>query len=163
MSKFAEVRRAFAEAQERFAAYHAECVHFAAAFARALMEDFGWPRDLVRFGQGAQAAEGPEAAMRLADDGLWELPLALHLKEGEAQDVVAVTVRFRRAGDAWQLLLFPTVEFEIAAPTREAFAPVLDALHRAIRGHYEQGLSHFLDGRSGRLLIPYAPPRPPAA
>jgi hypothetical protein len=156
MSKFSEVRRAFAEAQDRFAAYRAECVHFAAAFTRALMEDFAWPRELVRYGDGT--SEYPESVMKLGGDGCWELPIALQVREGQASDVVAFTLRFRRSGDDWQLQLFPGVEFEVAAPTREALAPALDALHRALKAHYEQGLAHFLDGRSARLHLPYVPP-----
>jgi hypothetical protein len=155
MNKFAEVRRAFADAQDRFAAYRAECVHFAAAFTRAVIEDFGWPRELVRYGDGS--AEYPEDVMRLAADGCWELPMALQVREGEAVDTIAFQLRFRRAGDDWYLQLFPGVEFEVAAPTREALAPALDALHRALRAHYEQGLTHFLEGRSGRLHLPYTP------
>lgn len=162
MSKFTEVRRAFAEAQDRFAAYRAECAHFAAAFVRALMEELGWPRELVRFGDDARV-EHPEGAMQLADDGYWELPVALLVKERDQVDTLAVRLRFRRSGDDWQLQLFPGVEFEVAAPTREALAPVLDALHRAIRAHYEHGLTHFLDGRGSRLHLPYAPPQRPAA
>jgi hypothetical protein len=156
MNKFAEVRRAFAEAQDRFAAYRAECVHFAAAFTRALIEDFGWPRELVRYGDGS--AEYPEDVMRLAADGCWELPVALGVRDGEETDTISFELRFRRAGEDWYLQLFPGVEFEVAAPTREALAPALDALHRAVRAHYEQGLTHFLEGRAGRLHLPYAPP-----
>jgi hypothetical protein len=156
MSKFTEVRRAFADAQERFAAYRAECVHFAAAFTRALIEDFGWPRELVRYGDGS--AEHPEDVMRLAGDGCWELPVALLVRDGAASDTISFELRFRRAGDDWQLHLFPGVELEVAAPTREALAPALDALHRAVRAHYEQGLTHFLEGRSSRLHLPYLPP-----
>lgn len=156
MSKFAEVRRAFAESQDRFAAYRAECVHFAGAFTRALIEDFGWPRELVRYGDGS--SEHAESVMRLDADGCWELPVALNLREGQASDTVSFRLRFRRSGEDWQLQLFPGVEFEVAAPTREALAPALDALHRALRAHYEQGLAHFLDGRSARLHLPYSPP-----
>lgn len=160
MSKFAEVRRAFAEAQERFAAYRAECVHFAAAFVRALIEDFGWPRELVRFGDAGALAEHAESVMRLHEDGRWELPVALQVRDGEASDTLRFLLRFRRVGEAWQLQVFPGVEFEVEVPTHEALAPALDALNRAIRAHYEHGLSHFLDGRASRLHLPYVPPRP---
>ena len=156
MSKFADVRRAFSSARERFDAYHAECVHFAAAFTRALIEDFGWPRELVRFGDGT--AEHAEGQMRLTADGYWELPVALQVRDEGATDTVAFRFRFRRTGDAWQVQLFPTLEFEVDAPTREALAPALEALHRAIFAHYEHGLTHFLEGRSQRLHLPYVPP-----
>jgi hypothetical protein len=161
MSKYTELRRACVDAQERFAAYHAECVHFAGAFTRAIMEDFGWPRELVRFGDAS--AEHPESVMRLDADGCWELPVSLTLKEGDHGDTLSFQLRFRRSGDAWQLQLFRGVELEVAAPTRDALAPALELLHRAIRAHYEQGLTHFLEGRSARLYLPYVPhPRPAA-
>jgi hypothetical protein len=155
MSKYTDLRRACAEAQERFAAYHAECVHFAGAFTRAIMEDFGWPRELVRFGDGS--AEHPELVMRLDAEGYWELPVALLVKDGDFVDTLSFQLRFRRSGDEWELQLFRGVELEVPAPTRDALAPALELLHRAIRAHYEQGLTHFLEGRSARLYLPYVP------
>lgn len=156
MSRFAEVRRAFAASQDRFAAYRAECVHFAAAFTRALVDEFRWPQELVRYGDGTVGR--PEAAMRLGDDGYWLLPIALEIRDERATDTVDFELRFRRSGTTWELQLFPGVEFEVDEPTREALLPALEALHRALRAHYEQGLTLFLEGRSSRLHLPYAPP-----
>lgn len=156
MSRFAEVRRAFAASQDGFAAYRAECVHFAAAFTRAVIDEFRWPQELVRYGDGTVGR--PEEAMRLGDDGYWLLPIALEVRDERASDTVRFELRFRRPGATWELQLFPGIEFEVGAPTREALLPALEALHRALRTHYEQGLTMFLEGRSSRLHLPYTPP-----
>src|SRR6266568_4661339 len=146
MSRFQDVKKAFAAAQKRYDGYYSQCAYFAGAFSRALVDRFAWPRELVTWERpGAGRVAHVEDALVLEADTFWHLALLL---------------RFKKAADRYLLELFPGVEFEVREPTAEAFQPVLDALFDEIAMHYDRGLDLFLENRAGKLRIPFSPPEP---
>ena len=162
MSRFQDVKKAYAAAQKKYDGYYSQCAYFAGAFSRALVDSFGWPRELVtweRPGEGVVAHV--EDALVLESDTFWHLGLMLRLEKGAVEEeAVRVAVRFKRAGDGYLLELFPGVEFEVREPTPDAFQPVLAALFDEIATHFDRGLELFLENRTGRLRIPFVPPAP---
>ncbi|HTT69785.1 MAG TPA: hypothetical protein VMG32_01075 [Anaeromyxobacteraceae bacterium] len=158
MSRFQDVKRAFAAAQKRYDGYYSQCAYFAGAFSRALVDYFEWPRELVAWERpGAGGVAHVEDALALEEDTFWHLGLLLELGEGTP---LRVALRFKKAGERYLLELFPGVEFEVAEPTAAAFEPVLEVLHEEIAAHYERGLELFLENRAAKLRIPYAVPEP---
>ena len=162
MSRFQDVKKAFAAAQKTYDGYYSQCAYFAGAFSRALVDGFGWPRELVAWERpGAGPVTRVEDALVLDADTFWHCGLTLRL-DGEARpgDAVRLGLRFKRMGERFLLELFPGVEFDVREPTPQAFQPVLDALYDALATHYERGLDLFLENRAGKLHIPFSPPPP---
>ncbi len=162
MSRFQEVVKAFAAAKKKYDGYYSQCAYFAGAFSRALVDGFGWPRDLVSWERpGAGEVERVEDALVLEGDTYWHLGLRLRLQESSAPaDDLQLKVRFKRIGDHFVLELFEGVEFEMREPTAESFQPVLDALFDEITTSYHRGLDLFLENRAGKMRIPFTPPDP---
>src|SRR6266540_1859526 len=161
MSRFQDVKKAYAAARKKYDGYYSQCAYFAGAFSRALVDSFGWPRDLVEWERpGVGPVTRVEDALVLDADTFWHCGLRLRLEPEPAQpDALALALRFKRSGDRFLLELFPGVEFDVSDPTPDAFQPVLDALYDAIATHYERGLDLFLENRAGKLHIPFATPR----
>jgi hypothetical protein len=162
MSRFQDVKKAFAFARKKYDGYYSQCAYFAGAFSRALVDGFGWPRELVTWERpGAGPVAHVEDALVLEEDSYWHLGLVLRLsEEAGPEDALRIALRFKRAGDRYLLELFPGVEFDVAEPTAAAFQPVLDALYEEITMHYERGLDLFLENRAGKLRLPFSPPEP---
>ena len=162
MSRFQDVKKAFAVARKNYDGYYSQCAYFAGAFSRALIDGFGWPRELVTWERpGAGPVAHVEDALVLEEDTFWHLGLLLRLAEDAGEDdALRIALRFKRAGDRYLLELFPGVEFDVAEPTGVAFQPALDALYEEIALHYERGLELFLENRAGKLRIPFFPPEP---
>jgi hypothetical protein len=161
MSRFQDVKKAFATAKKKYDGYYSQCAYFAGAFSRALIDQFGWPRELVSWERpGAGRVERVEDAIVLQGDTFWHFGLHLQLREDQSRDDLRIAVRFKKAGDRYLIELFPGVELDVREPTAEAFQPVLDALYEEIVLHYDRGLDLFLENRSGRLRIPFVPPEP---
>ena len=162
MSRFQDVNKAFAAARKKYDGYYSQCAYFAGAFSRALVDVFGWPRELVTWERpGAGPVAHVEDALMLEEDSYWHLGLLLRLAEdARPEDTLRIALRFKRAGDRYLLELFPGVEFDVVEPTSAAFQPVLDALYEEIALHYERGLELFLENRAGKLRIPFRPPEP---
>jgi hypothetical protein len=160
MSRFQDVKKAFADARKKYDGYYSQCAYFAGAFSRALVDGFGWPRELVQWERpGAGPVTRVEDALVLDGDTFWHCGLRLRLEPAQG-DALALALRFKRAGDRFLFELFPGVEFDVREPTPDEFQPVLDALYDAIATHYERGLDLFLENRAAKLHIPFAPPRP---
>jgi len=161
MSRFQDVKKAFAAASKRYDGYYSQSAYFAGAFSRALVDGFGWPRELVTW---ERPEAGPvtrvEDALVLRDDTFWHCGLRLRLEPDARAAPIALSLRFKHTGGRFLLELFPGVEFEVREPTPEAFQPVLDALYDEIATHYERGLDLFLENRAAKLRIPFAPPAP---
>jgi hypothetical protein len=163
MSRYQAVKKAFADARKTYDGYYSQCAYFAGAFSRALIDGFGWPRELVTWERpGAGPVEHVEDALVLDADTFWHFGLRLRLENPAAGQELSLTLRFKRAGDQFLLELFPGVEFDVIEPTPEAFQPVLDTLYEEIVTHYARGLELFLENRAGKLRIPFAPPPPKA-
>jgi hypothetical protein len=168
MSRFQDVKKAFAEARKKYDGYYSQCAYFAGAFSRALVDGFGWPRDLVTWERpGAGPVQHVEDALVLHPDTFWHCGLRLRLEAaGGPEAELSLELRFKRAGDRagdrFVLELFPGVEFDVTEPTPEAFKPVLDALYDELVTHYARGLDLFLENRAGKLRIPFSPPSPKA-
>ncbi len=161
MARFHDVKKAFAAAKKKYEGYYSQCAYFAGAFSRALIDQFGWPRELVTWERpGAGRVERVEDAIVLQDDTFWHFGLHLRLQEDQSRDDLRISVRFKRTGDRYLIELFPGVEVDVRDPTPESFQPVLDALYTEIALHYERGLDLFLENRAGRLRIPFTPPEP---
>ena len=162
MSRFQDVNKAFALARKKYDGYYSQCAYFAGAFSRALVDGFGWPRELVTWERpGAGPVAHVEDALVLEPDTFWHLGLLLQLEKGSSEDeALRLAVRFKKVGDGFLLELFPGVEFDVREPTPEAFQPVLSTLFEEISTHFERGLDLFLDNRAGRLRIPFVPPAP---
>jgi hypothetical protein len=162
MSRFQDVKKAFAAANKKYDGYYSQCAYFASAFSRALIDDFEWPRELVTWERpGAGPVGLVEDALVLEQDTFWHLRLRLRLQgQGPGSDDIRIALRFKRSGDHYLLELFPGVEFEVREPVIEEFRQVLDALFEEIAMHYERGLDLFLENRSGKLRIPFAVPEP---
>lgn len=162
MSRFQDVKKAFAVARKKYDGYYSQCAYFAGAFSRALVDGFGWPRELVTWERpGAGPVAQVEDALVLEEDSYWHLGLLLRLsEESEPDDALRIALRFKRAGDRYLMELFPGVEFDVAEPTAVAFQPVLDVLYEEIAMHYERGLDLFLENRAGKLRVPFSPPEP---
>lgn len=162
MSRFQDVKAAFAAARKKYDGYYSQCAYFAGAFSRALVDGFGWPRELVTWERpGAGPVAHVEDALVLEEDSYWHLGLLLRLSEdGGPDDALRIALRFKRAGDRYLLELFPGVEFDLTEPTGVAFQPALAALYDEIALHYERGLELFLENRAGKLRIPFSPPEP---
>lgn len=162
MSRFQDVKKAYAEARKKYDGYYSQCAYFAGAFSRALVDGFGWPRELVVW---ERPGEGPvahvEDALVLEEDTYWHLGLLLRLaEEAGPADALRIALRFKRAGDRYLVELFPGVEFDVREPTATAFQPVLDALYEEIATHYDRGLDLFLENRAAKLRLPFSPPEP---
>jgi hypothetical protein len=164
MSRFQDVKKAFASARKKYDGYYSQCAHFASAFSRALIDDFEWPRELVVWERpGAGPVAHVEDALVLEEDTFWHLGLRLRLQgQAPGNEDIRIAFRFKRSGDQhpYLLELFPGVEFEVREPVIEEFQPILDALFEEIATHYERGLDLFLENRSGRLRVPFAVPAP---
>jgi hypothetical protein len=162
MSRFQDVKKAFAAARKKYDGYYSQCAYFASAFSRALIDRFEWPRELVIWERpGAGPVAHVEDALALEEDTFWHLGLRLRLpEEGPSGEGIQLSLRFKRTSDHYLLELFPGVEFELREPTVEQFQPVLDVLFEEIATHYERGLDLFLENRAGKLRIPYAVPEP---
>jgi len=162
MSRFQDVKKAFAAAQKKYDGYYSQCAYFAGAFSRALVDRFEWPRELVTWERpGVGRVAHVEDALVLEEDTFWHLGLLLRFQEhAPASSGIRVALRFKKAADRYLLELFPGVEFEVREPTAEAFQPVLDALFDEIAMHYDRGLDLFLENRAGKLRIPFSPPEP---
>jgi hypothetical protein len=162
MSRFQDVKTAYAAARKKYDGYYSQCAYFAGAFSRALVDSFGWPRELVTWERpGVGPVEHVEDALVLEPDTFWHLGLILRLEKTTPEDeALRLAVRFKRAGDGYLLELFPGVEFEVREPSPEAFQPVLDTLYEEIATHYQRGLDLFLENRTGKLRIPFVPPAP---
>jgi hypothetical protein len=161
MSRFQDVRKAFAAAKKKYDGYYSQCAYFAGAFSRALVDGFGWPRELVSWERpGTGPVTHVEDALVLDADTFWHCGLRLRIEPEPGRDAFELKLRFKRAGDRFLLELFPGVEFDVREPTPEAFQPVLDALYDEIATYYERGLDLFLENRAGKLHIPFAPPAP---
>jgi hypothetical protein len=162
MSRFQDVKKAYAAAEKKYDGYYSQCAYFAGAFSRTLLDSFGWPRELVsweRPGHGAVARI--EDALVLEADTFWHLGLLLRLEKGAPEEeALRLAVRFKKAGDGYLLELFPGVELDVREPSTEAFQPVLATLFDELTTHFDRGLELFLDNRAGRLRIPYVPPAP---
>lgn len=161
MSRFQDVKKAFAAAKKKYDGYYSQCAYFAGAFSRALIDRFEWPRELVTY---ERPGHGPvsriEDALVLESDTYWHLAMTLRLPEGTPADDLHLSMRFKRAGDRYVLELFPGVEFDVQEPTVEAFEPVFDLLFEELTTHYDRGLDLFLENRVGKLRIPFSPPDP---
>jgi hypothetical protein len=164
MSRFQDVKKAFADARKKYDGYYSQCAYFAGAFSRALVDGFGWPRELVTWERpGAGPVEHVEDALVLDADTFWHCGLRLRLETAPSPGhELPLNLRFKRAGDRFLLELFPGVEFDVREPTPDAFRPVLDALYEEIVTHYARGLELFLENRTGKLRIPFVPPAPKA-
>jgi hypothetical protein len=161
MSRFQDVKKAFAAAKKKYDGYYSQCAYFAGAFSRALVDGFGWPRELVSWERpGAGPVTKAEDALVLNGDTFWHCGLRLRLETEPASDAFRLELRFKRAGERFLLELFPGVEFDLREPTPEAFQPVLDALYEELATYYDRGLELFLENRAGKLHIPFTPPAP---
>jgi len=161
MSRFQDVKKAFATAKKTYDGYYSQCAYFAGAFSRAIIDQFGWPRELVSWDRpGAGRVDRVEDAIVLQADTFWHFGVHLQLQEDQSRDDLRIAVRFKKSGDGYLIELFPGVELDVREPTAEAFQPVLDALYEEIVLHYVRGLELFLDNRAGRLRIPFVPPEP---
>ena len=161
MSRFQDVKKAFAAASKRYDGYYSQCAYFAGAFSRALVDGFGWPRELVSWERpGAGPVTRVEDALVLDPDTFWHCGLRLKLDADPRTAPIVLALRFKRAGDRFLLELFPGVEFDVREPTPEAFQPVLDALYEELATYYDRGLELFLENRAAKLRIPFAPPAP---
>jgi hypothetical protein len=162
MSRFQDVKKAFAAARKKYDGYYSQCAYFAGAFSRALIDRFEWPRELVSYERpGYGPVSRIEDALVLEGDTYWHLAMTLRLQEeaSPAEDL-HLSMRFKRAGDRYIVELFPGVEFDVQEPTAEAFEPVLDLLFEELTLHYDRGLDLFLENRAGKLRIPFSPPEP---
>src|SRR6266702_4410882 len=82
MSRFQDVKKAYAEARKKYDGYYSQCAYFAGAFSRALVDGFGWPRELVTWERpGAGPVAHVEDALVLEEDTYWHLGLLLRLYE----------------------------------------------------------------------------------
>jgi len=162
MSRFQDVKKAFAAARKRYDGYYSQCAYFASAFSRALIDRFEWPRELVTWERpGAGPVAHVEDALVLEEDTFWHMGLRLRLQEqAPASDDIRIALRFKKSSDHYLLELFPGVEFEVREPTAEQFQQVLDTLFEEIAMHYDRGLELFLENRAGKLRIPFAVPEP---
>ena len=162
MSRFQDVKKAFASAKKKYDGYYSQCAYFASAFSRALIDRFEWPRELVAWERpGSGPVAHVEDALILEEDTFWHLGLRLRLQEqAPASDDIRIALRFKKSGDHYLLELFPGVEFEVREPTAEQFQQVLDTLFEEIATQYERGLELFLENRAGKLRIPFAVPEP---
>ncbi len=162
MSRFQDVKKAFAAARKKYDGYYSQCAYFASAFSRAIIDSFEWPRELVVWERpGAGPVAHIEDALVLEEDTFWHLGLRLRLQEqGPVSDDLSIAFRFKKSGDHYLLELFPGVEFEVREPTAEQFQAVLDTLFEEIKTHYDRGLELFLENRSGKLRIPFTVPDP---
>lgn len=162
MSRFQDVKKAFAGARKKYDGYYSQCAYFASAFSRALIDRFEWPRELVAWERpGAGPVAHVEDALFLEEDTFWHLGLCLRLQDGAPPgDDIRIALRFKKAGDRYLMELFPGIEFEVQEPTAEQFQPVLDALFEEIVMHYDRGLDLFLENRAGKLRVPFAVPEP---
>jgi hypothetical protein len=161
MSRFQDVKKAYAAAQKKYDGYYSQCAYFASAFSRALIDRFEWPRELVSWERpGIGPVAHVEDALMLEEDTFWHLGLLLRLDEAGSGGPLRIGLRFKKAGDRYLLELFPGVEFEVREPTAEAFEPVLDALFEELSAHFERGLDLFLENRAGKLRIPFTVPEP---
>ena len=162
MSRFQDVKKAFAAARKKYDGYYSQCAYFASAFSRALIDRFEWPRELVAWERpGAGPVAHVEDALVLEEDTFWHLGLRLRLQgETAASDDIRIALRFKKSGDHYLMELFPGVEFEVREPTVEQFQQVLDTLFEEIAMHYDRGLDLFLENRAGKLRIPFAVPEP---
>lgn len=160
MSRFQDLRKAQTAAQKRYDGYYSQCAYFASAFARALVDSFEWPRELVSWERpGVGPVAHVEDALVLEADTFWHLGLLLRLND-QGDPGLRIGLRFKRAGDGYLLELFPGVEFEVREPTAAAFQPALAALYEEIATHFERGLDLFLENRAGKLRIPFVLPEP---
>jgi hypothetical protein len=162
MSRYQDVRKAYAAARKKYDGYFSQCAYFAGAFSRALLDGFGWPRELVTWERpGVGAVAHVEDALVLEEDTYWHLGLSLRLSEdAPPAEALRIALRFKRAGDRYLVELFPGVEFDVTEPSVEAFQPVLDALFEEITTYYDRGLDLFLENRAAKLRLPYSPPEP---
>ena len=162
MSRFQDVKKSFASARKKYDGYYSQCAYFVGAFSRALVDGFGWPRELVSWERpGSGPVTRVEDALVLHADTFWHCGVRLRLEPDPAPgDELRLELRFKRAGDRFLLELFPGVEFDVREPTPEAFQPVLDALYDEMATYFERGLELFLENRAGKLHIPFAPPAP---
>ncbi len=165
MSRFQDVRKAFAAARKKYDGYYSQCAYFAGAFSRALVDRFEWPRELVTYERpGFGAVSRIEDALVLEADTFWHLGMTLRLQEDAPRaDDLRLALRFKRAGDRYIIEIFPGVEFDVREPTPESFEPVLATIFDEITTYYDRGLDLFLENRAGKLRIPFSPPeqRPP--
>ncbi len=162
MSRYQDVTKAFAAAKKRFDGYYSQSAYFAGAFSRALLEQSGWPRELVAW---ERPGHGPvahvEDALVLDADTFWHLGLHLRIQEaGGPGDNVRVLIRFKRSGTGYIMELFHGVELDVQEPTPEGFRSVVAALMEEIASFYDRGLDLFLDGRASKLRLPFKPPVP---
>jgi hypothetical protein len=159
MSRFQDVKAAYASGRKKYDGYYSECAYFAGAFFRALIDRFGWPRELVSWERAGVRVAKVEDALVLDQDTYWHLGLHLRLQDDAAAEL-SVPLRFKKLGERWVLEIFTAVEFEVREPTADAFQPALDALFDEIATFYERGLDLFLENRAGKLRIPFTPPQP---
>ncbi len=162
MSRFQDVKKSYAAAQKKYDGYYSQCAYFLGAFSRALVDGFGWPRELVSWERpGAGAVTHVEDALVLEADTFWHCGLRLRLDaDAGPGSELKLDLRFKRAGDRFLFQVLPGVELDVQEPTPEAFQPILDALYEEITTFYERGLDLFLENRAGKLHIPFTPPPP---
>jgi hypothetical protein len=80
MSRYQDVRKAYAAARKKYDGYFSQCAYFAGAFSRALVDGFGWPRELVTWERpGVGPVAHVEDALVLEEDTYWHLGLSLRL------------------------------------------------------------------------------------
>jgi hypothetical protein len=161
VSKYQELCRALDEARSNFAGYHSECVLFAAALSRGLVEYSGWPRDQVAYETSFESIAGPggpsvthkpEEALWLGEDGFWHLRIRLDL-QGKERDLIRLEIRLKKLETRYIVSLFGVEDYEVAAPTSDDLRQVFDSILAAIRRHYENGLRLFLENGGRGLKI----------
>lgn len=162
-SRYQELCQALEHARSSFAAYHSECVLFAATLSRGFIEYSSWPRELVSFEPLTPGAEGAttkiEDAMHLDEDAFWHVGLRLALEEPKGRDSILLRVRFKKLETRYIISLFGFEDFEMADPTPEALRPIYDSILNAVKRHYDYGLRLFLENGGRGLKIPISTQR----
>src|SRR6266496_2652196 len=103
MSRFQDVKKAFAAAQKKYDGYYSQCAYFAGAFSRALVDRFEWPNHLISWERpGVGPVAHVEDALVLEEDTFWHLGMMLRLQDDQARGgVLRVGLRFKKAADRY--------------------------------------------------------------
>ncbi|WP_242340226.1 MULTISPECIES: hypothetical protein [unclassified Anaeromyxobacter] len=163
-NRYQQLCQTLEDARSRFAAYHSECVLFAATLSRGLIEYAGWPRELVTYEPlpgdvPAAPTHRIEDAMHLDADAFWHVGLRLAIEEPRARDSILLRVRFKKLDTRYIVSLFGFEDFEVAAPTPEQLQPIYESILNAVKRHYEYGLRLFLENGGRGLKIPISTDR----
>jgi hypothetical protein len=163
-SRYQQLCQSLENARSQFAAYHSECVLFAATLSRGLMDYAGWPRELVTYEPlPGDAPAAPthriEDAMHLDPDAFWHVGLRLAIEEPRARDSILLRVRFKKLDTRYIVSLFGFEDFEVASPTPEQLQPIYESILNAVRRHYDYGLRLFLENGGRGLKIPVSTDR----